>query len=395
MKTGIPVLMYHSVGVPNPKWIWSFLTVPYTIFEGQIQFLKRRGFNSIGLGDLYECLNSGNPQHKNSIVLTFDDGYLDNWVYVYPILKKYGFKGTIFVNPEFVDPSPHCRPTLEDVWEKRIGADKIDSFGFLSWAEMKKMEADGVMDIQSHAMTHTWYFSCPQIIDFRHPGDKYIWMDWNEAPDMKWQYLFEDRSNKKAYGMPVYEYGKSLEVRRFYPDPKLSKYLVDYVSSKGQSFFHNPDWRNVLTAETEDYKKKNKIREGYESNKEYLARLDWELSESKRIIETKLDKRVEFLCWPGGGYNQDAINISKKYYLATTLSSRDSGGRKNRFGEDYTRIKRIGVPYIEQGDKIIYPGGRYLYYFIKEYHGGWHNRFLRRMLKLFETIGLRTAYEHT
>ena len=50
-----------------------------------------------------------NDATGKDIVLTFDDGYLDNWVFAYPLLEKYNLRGTIFVNPEFVDPSLEIR----------------------------------------------------------------------------------------------------------------------------------------------------------------------------------------------------------------------------------------------------------------------------------------------
>ena len=52
-----------------------------------------------------------------SVVLTFDDGYLDNWIYVAPLLEQYGMKGVVYVTPEFVEPTGACRP------QARIDAD--------------------------------------------------------------------------------------------------------------------------------------------------------------------------------------------------------------------------------------------------------------------------------
>ena len=100
----IPVIMYHSVGPNNPDWIWHHLITPIKIFEDQIKHLSKKGFNSVTLKELYDYMIYNNKISENPIVLTFDDGYLDNWVYAYPILKKYEMKGTIFVNPDFVFP---------------------------------------------------------------------------------------------------------------------------------------------------------------------------------------------------------------------------------------------------------------------------------------------------
>src|SRR4030042_2945185 len=140
MSKVVPVLMYHSVGVQNPKWIWNFLTIPLKIFEDHLRTLKTKGFNTIDLTQLYDYVGKGKSIPSNSIVLTFDDGYLDNWVYAYPLLKKYGFKGTIFVNPQFVDPTEEYRPSIEDVWAGKAREEDLISHGFLSWREMREME---------------------------------------------------------------------------------------------------------------------------------------------------------------------------------------------------------------------------------------------------------------
>ena len=47
------------------------------------------------------------------------------------------------------------------------------------------MEEEGLVDIQSHSMTHTWYPKSDKIIDFRHPNDPYFWMTWNDNIDEK------------------------------------------------------------------------------------------------------------------------------------------------------------------------------------------------------------------
>src|SRR5690554_3420629 len=101
--------------------------------------------------------------NNKQIVLTFDDGYLDNWVYAYPLLKKYKLKATIFVNPEFVDTSEKVRPTIEDVWKGKKEGGALVSLGFLNWEEIKTLDGSGVMEIQSHSMSHDFYFYSDQI----------------------------------------------------------------------------------------------------------------------------------------------------------------------------------------------------------------------------------------
>jgi len=298
--------MYHSVGFPDKNWIHSHLTSSLNEFESQIKTLKRAGFTSITLLDLYEYRIENKKIPKKSIVLTFDDGYRDNWIYVYPVLKKYRFKGTIFVSPEFVDTSKEARPNLFSLKNKSTKEkSKLMKLGFLNWNEMRIMEEDQVMDIQVHTMTHTFYPISPKIIDYRKSNrggkfDKYVWMDWNRYPDRKYNYFDMNFSNSS--GEPVYEFKEAIIARRFFPDS-----------------------------------------DRYETKDEYEKRLRYEIVGSKKIIEKELSKKVNFLCWPRGKYNKISLKIAKEAgYLSTTYSSKDVG-KVNIPQTDSSKVKRMWI----------------------------------------------------
>ena len=70
---------------------------------------RSRGFAPASLDDVHDLQASGVSPRERLVVLSFDDGYLDNWVYVYPLLKRVGWKGAVYVNPEFVDPGEEPR----------------------------------------------------------------------------------------------------------------------------------------------------------------------------------------------------------------------------------------------------------------------------------------------
>jgi len=339
----VPVIMYHSVGVVRKEWIWSHLTCPWGLFEQHLRWLKRLGFQTITLQELYEYKKTGTGIPHMAIVLTFDDGYLDNWVFAYPLLKKYNFKGTIFVNPEFVDPRNIVRKNLEDVRNEKALLSNLDTMGFLSWEEMKIMEDEGIMDIQSHSMSHTWYFVSGEIIDFHYPGNnKYPWIFWNTVPERKSFYLTENQETFVPYGTPIYEHGRSLGIKRYFEDKDLTQYLVSYVREQGKSFFDRNDWKDEMFHQVGLYKSKNKIQDRYETDEEQEERFKYELLESKRILEERLRKKVNFLCWAGGAYNDNALRIAKEGgYVSSTLLYGDTK-IKNTFGEDPAVINRIG-----------------------------------------------------
>jgi len=355
-KIYVPVIMYHSIGYPNKEWSGSNLTCPFKLFESQLIWMKKRNFHTISLRQLYDYMDEGIHIPNNSVVLTFDDGYLDNWVFTYPLLKKYGYCGTIYVSPEFVDPRNLQRKTLQDVWDNTIGMNNLQTNGFLSWPEMKEMIKDGIMDIQSHTMTHTLYFKNNAILDFRHPGDRYIWMTWNNYPDKK-PFLQIDNDELIPYGEPVYEYGKALEVKRYFPDPNLSKYLISYISEMGgKNFFSNPDWKKKLIEVANSYRKSNALEEKYETEEEYEKRIIYELKESKEIIQKRLNIDVNFLCWPIGGATPKTVEISSKvgYISSTDANDMKKDIRrhiKNTYGENPSRIYRIKAGFYPKGNK--------------------------------------------
>lgn len=391
----VSVFMYHTVGRQHPDWLWRFLTIDYHKFDQQMATLKKMGCNTVTLGELYDYMANGTPLPKNPFVLTFDDGYLDNWVAVAPILKKYGFRGTVYMNPEFVDPSEICRPTLEDVWSKNASLSDLTWDGFLSWNEMRQLEKEGALDIQSHAMSHTWYFESSELIDFQHPNDPYIWMYWNRHQDKKYSYMADNVEKYKEYGAPIYKHGKSLAVRRYFPDENIHNELASFVTSEGQkAFFKDAKWK--LTLESLHSELLQKYGEGrYEADGEYQKRIDYELHTSKQLLEENLNKKIDFFCWPGGGYNEYSLSKALGIYKSITLGSWDQQDKRNIPSDDPRQIKRTGLPHINYGPgefDIEYLGGMYMYLQIKSFQKSRVHNFLRKTVKAGALLSAKVAH---
>ena len=354
----VPVIMHHSVGIVNNNWLSGHLTCPWKLFEKHLSWLKRLNIHTITLQELYDYKKNNFELPERSVILTFDDGYLDNWVFVYPLLKKYSYKGVIFVNPEFVDSKNIVRNNLEDVWNNNVALDSLKTEGFLSWDEMKIMESEGVIDIQSHSMSHTWYFTSDKIIDFHSPGkNRNPWICWNNKPERKSYYFTENQEDYVPYGMPVYENGRSLGIRRYFECEHLNDYLVNFIKENGIEFFNEKNWANALLDQVILYRSHNKLTDRYETLEEQKERYKYELRESKNIIEKKLSKRVDFLCWPGGANNDSSVKMSfDEGYIAYTVSAVNNMGG-NTSSEDPAIIYRIGPPNVQRNGKIYYLGG--------------------------------------
>ncbi len=397
-NTALPVLMYHSVGRVIPEWAWSDLTVPADVFEDHLAWLKRAGYQTVGLEDCYNHVSGEVPLPPRSVVLTFDDGYVDNWTYVAPLLARYGFWGTIFVSPDFVDPRDIVRPTLNTVWRGEATANALEVRGFMSWPELKKASESGVLSVQSHAMTHTWYPVSDKIEDFHSPGNGVYWLDWNAFPEKKPFYLQHLGSTGVPYGTPIYEHAKSLSAPRFFPDEGEAEFLVDFVArGGGLSFFARPGWRRELMAQSEKWRSGRRFAGRPETPEERAQRLEHELLLSKLTIEQRLGYPVDFLVWPGGGYDDEAMKTALGHYKAVTVSSSERWRLRNFPNGDPRKISRRGVPSVETRGGTQFTGGRYLIEFLKEFQGSGFARKKRQVMKVIflaaSNLGLRRENE--
>jgi peptidoglycan/xylan/chitin deacetylase (PgdA/CDA1 family) len=372
MLEAIPVLMYHSIAPEIEGWAFKYLSIDPEVFEGHVAVLASAGYKSVSLHELYQYVSGSRSLPPKSLVLTFDDGYLDNWVFAFPILRKYGFKATVFVSTDFVNPTNVVHPILENAWHGGYQWKNLTVGGFLNQAEIRNMLASGLIDFQAHCKTHTWYFTGKDIVDFHHPGNGYPWLAWNARPERKHRYLEEDQSDYVPFGSPVYVHEKSLIARRYFPDPDVEKACSEYVyTNGGKSFFEKPDWKRDLLEIVQRAISGSKS-DRYETQEERVTRLREEIVLSKKDLERLLDRPVEFLCWPGGSYDQLAVDLAREAgYLAWTLGSRAVSRKRNMPGEDPAWIKRIAVVpwWYYRGRKTCLVDGKFLRLIIEDYKG--------------------------
>ncbi len=123
----VPILMYHSVNPQVSKD--NRLRVSPQTFERQMSFLKNNNYTVLSLGKLGDLIRDKIKIPSKAVVLTFDDGYEDNYTYVFPIIKKYGFPINIFVVTD------------------QVGAENM-----LSWDEIKTMQGSGLVVFGSHTL---------------------------------------------------------------------------------------------------------------------------------------------------------------------------------------------------------------------------------------------------
>lgn len=97
-RVRVPILYYHRVD----KNIAASKGISPEHFAAQMEYLRRKNYQSVTLDDLAAYFLSGHPLPARPLILTFDDGYLDNFTYAYPILKRFGFTATFFLVSAYI-----------------------------------------------------------------------------------------------------------------------------------------------------------------------------------------------------------------------------------------------------------------------------------------------------
>jgi peptidoglycan/xylan/chitin deacetylase (PgdA/CDA1 family) len=290
----IPSLMYHHIN-PQPE---DSISITPEKFEAQIKYLAENGYRAIHLDEFYSALKKWSMP-KKTVLITFDDGYADNFIYAYPILKKYNMKATIFPVTTFINDKPVLRTgKLLNDFELLMNTPhaKGPLYDFLSWDEMRQMTASGLIDIQAHTHQHAAYFEGNKILSF-HDGKMNTKLGWATNGDMR-------------LGIPIYKIGPSLTIRRYSDDKGLRDKLATFVEqNSGNDFFMRHNAKELLF---EIVKKHGILHGRFESEAESEKRIMDELKLTKSLIENKLNKKVNYICWPWGSADKPLYERAKR-----------------------------------------------------------------------------------
>lgn len=125
---GVSVLMYHMIG--DEQGNAAIMTEAN--LRIQMNYLRDHGYYPITMQELYDYVTKGAPLPEKPVCITFDDGYLDSYTIVYPLMKEYGFPWTLFLITDDVG-KPYNRMT---------------------WDQLKEMANSHAVTIASHTLSH-------------------------------------------------------------------------------------------------------------------------------------------------------------------------------------------------------------------------------------------------
>lgn len=157
----LPVLMYHHVS--NKP---GLLTLSPQTFRAQMKWLAESGWKTLTASEV-EGFYRGQKLPRNSVMLTFDGGWLDNWLQVFLVLQEFNLHAHIFLitgllSDGAVRVSVDRYEHSHDECQTLIEQDRADEV-MLRWTEVREMHHSGLVEFHSHTHTHHRWDCMPNI----------------------------------------------------------------------------------------------------------------------------------------------------------------------------------------------------------------------------------------
>lgn len=148
----LPVLMYHHIS--NKP---GLVTLSPRTFRAQMKWLAESGWKTVTAGEV-EAFYRGEKLPRKSVMLTFDDGWLDNWLKVFPVLLEFNLHAHLFLVTGLVSDGPvrvsaDGREYSHDECQVLIKQGLADEV-MLRWSEVREMHLSGLVEFHSHTHTH-------------------------------------------------------------------------------------------------------------------------------------------------------------------------------------------------------------------------------------------------
>lgn len=308
-KRGIPCIMYHNIS--NDKGVSP------KEFEKHLELIQK---NYTFKFEEFEKLNNKLP--KNSILLTFDDGYADNYHNAFPLLKKYNMKATIFLNTAYINK---------------------ETF-YMNWEQVKEMYESGLVDFQLHTHSHFSVISDLEIQGFI-PSD--IRSRRELFREMKNIY---GRENIEEY--PVFKKRGETAVKGY----KITSEFIEKYDKLLEKFkdLEIKEKHEKLKKETENHLIKYIKKYTFE---EYEKRTTKELVMNKEFIENHLGKTAEYLANPWGHKSKELVNILKKNGIKGMITTKKG---TNSMNLDIYKIRRYETKSFNKFKLLLFINKNYL-----------------------------------
>jgi peptidoglycan/xylan/chitin deacetylase (PgdA/CDA1 family) len=329
---GTPVLLYHQV---NP-----LINVTPELFEEHVKYIAAR-YQTFTYTEAYAYVKQHGKLPVDSLLLTFDDGYYDNYKVVFPLLKKYHLKATFFINTLFVSTAPRQGDTAWEVSEQANIKALLQyyttghgaSVQYMTAEEIQEMSASGLCDFQAHTHTHAPVFISNELMGFKS----------SEHSDSSSIHSYQ---GKVEEGYPLFKSRSTMVA---------SGYQLDLAAAKIFAEHWKKNWKQLSKTEAlaqgKAYLLEHPLLRPYTAQ-EAEARVIHEIETNKEQLQRITGKDVVFFAWIWGHQSAWGKAILRKQGIIGLISTKKGGiGLK----PDWMNLKRVELrdPSMKKLKKVL------------------------------------------
>lgn len=302
---GTPVLLYHQV---NP-----LINVTPELFEEHLIYIASR-YQTFTYTEAYDYVKKHGKLPLDSLLITFDDGYYDNYKIVFPLLQKYNLKATFFINTLFIGKETRTSEPAFEIGEfANIKAltnfyEKNDAISeqYMTAPEIQEMVSSGLCDFQAHTHTHAPVFVSNELTGFRNSQHT------DSSPIHLYQGKVED-------GYPVFKSRSTMVAPGFKLNIPTAKLFAEEWKK---------NWKQLSKQEAlkkgKAYITEHPLLSPY-SEQEAKERVIKEIKTNKELLQQITGKPVNFFAWTWGHQSPWGREILKKQGIKGFISTKKGG----------------------------------------------------------------------
>ncbi len=335
MLFSLPVIMYHSISRYPHR-----LCLPPERFEEHCRILAEAGWRGISLAEAEDFFLKKKRLPPKSCLFTFDDGYLDNYVYAEPLLRRYGHQGVIFPVVGCLEEREGLRPNLDSctlntpeqntTFLQRLdtaptvtrAGTPVRSITFCSWKELQHMGQKGALAAAPHSMRHARVVRSLEIKGLLSPSND--------------KGFFSVPPYEILWGLPRFKLGYGLAGRAYMLVPELFDLIrrtVPQDMKEAKHFLRQPRNRKAVFDAIARLPRLGVL----ETERQYRSRIAEEFVQCRESFKQKLGIAPISFCWPWGAFNDIALEEARNAGFQIFFTT-DKGA--NTFGSAI--VKRFG-----------------------------------------------------
>jgi hypothetical protein len=300
----LPVFHFHQV-IPDE-------------LEPQLQYLAENGYRTVTSSAVTRLVRDGISPPARAVMLAFDDAWSTLWTVAAPLLRRYEMQAVTYAIPGRIRGAAAVRSTIDDGLRDPDTLDNAPD-PLATWPELKQLHSEGIIDVQSHTLTHSMMFASPVITGFVSPEFE------TESP------LDRPRLDRdgvlrflapSALGAPLYvRRSRMSDALRFFPDPDQITRCVEHVRTRdGRAFFGQRGWREELRRVA------GAPRGTSENPSARDAAIEEELRGGREQLEAALpNHHVDHICLPWGVAGMITWRLLERCGYRTAFANRFRG----------------------------------------------------------------------